>query len=85
MVRPERVGRPNRGEMRKRLWGVAHLPVPVDVVLLGEQTHIIGGGSGPRHEHVRVVVTSAHRVLGDQPERTCEEGVFVAGEAVDAR
>jgi hypothetical protein len=69
--------------VRKRLRRVAGLVTRARVGLLGEEAEVGAVREDAVHELGRVDEPPGVRVLLDEPERAGEEGVLVAGHAVD--
>src|SRR6185312_2142139 len=68
--------------MAERLREVADLPMPVHVVLLGEQTEVVAQAEEPLEQRTSLRDPAVDRKGTDQPKRAGQELPLVAGQPV---
>src|SRR5262244_3643218 len=85
LVFGQRKGRVHQRKVTERLRKVAELAVLFRVVLLGEQSEIVGRRGHFVEQPSSILFPAHHLIDRDEPERAGEEYPFVAGKAVDVR
>ena len=70
--------------MRERLREVPQLPLRLRVVLLGEQSHVVGEPGEPLEQLMGLVLPAHEREVVDEPERARQERALARRQPVDA-